>query len=135
MNNFINYFSDILPSGNTNQQNSIISPYDGFTKGNMFKNLYNPYKNIPPYEIKPMNKQAEMLTQLDSLGFALIDLNLYLDIYANDNETINLFNKYRTQKNELLKIYESQYGPIELSSDALNTYSWAWDNKPWPWEN
>ena len=131
----MNYFSNILPENNINQQNNIVSPYEGFIRGNMFKNLYDPYKVNTPFEIRPLNQQAEMLTQINALGFALIDLNLYLDVYPNDNETINLFNKYRLQKKELLNNYENQYGPIELSSDALNTYPWSWDNKPWPWEN
>ena len=30
--------------------------------------------------------------------------------------------------------YQNKYGPIVLSSDALNTYPWSWKNGPWPWE-
>ena len=43
--------------------------------------------------------------------------------------------KYRKQKEELLKQYENKFGPMVITSDALNMYPWAWDNKPWPWEN
>ena len=31
--------------------------------------------------------------------------------------------------------YENKYGPLVLDSNSLNTYPWAWDDKPWPWEN
>lgn len=145
MNNYINYpknynyQTNMLP--NINQQDmgntrvNTYNPYDGFIRGNMFKNLYDPYKQDRPYQIQPMNEQAEMLTNIDSLGFAMIDLNLYLDVFPNDRSTLELFNQYRNQKNELLKQYEAKFGPIVLSSDSLNTYPWAWDDKPWPWEN
>lgn len=145
MNNYMNYpknynyQANMLP--NVNQQNvgntsvNIYNPYEGFIRGNMFKNLYDPYKMDRPFEIQPMNEQAEMLTNIDSLGFAMIDLNLYLDVFPEDRSALELFNQYRKQKNELLKQYESKFGPMVLSSDALNTYPWAWDNKPWPWEN
>lgn len=136
-NNYIknnNYLSNMLPN-DMKYNNNIFTPYEGYISGNMFKNLYNSYKINTPYEITPMNEQAKMLTHIDALSFALIDLNLYLDNHPNDREAINLFNKYRVQKNELQKIYEDKYGPLDLSSDSLNTYPWAWDNRPWPWEN
>lgn len=112
-----------------------LNPYNGFIRGNMFPELYNGYKINNPYEITPMNEQAELLTYIDSLSFAMIDLNLYLDVNPNDKEALDLFNQYRVQNNEFLKQYENKYGPLLLSSDALNSYPWAWNNSPWPWEN
>lgn len=120
---------------NYNQNNKLYDPYNGLIRGNLFKDLYDPYKSEEPYEIKPMNEQAKLLTNLDSLGFAMIDLNLYLDVFPNDREKINLYNQYRKQKENLLKEYEGKYGPITTNSDSLNTYPWAWDNMPWPWDN
>lgn len=120
-----------------NQQNNIdnlYGPYQGFIRGNMFEKLYDPYKLKTPYDIRPMNEQAELLTSIDSLSFACIDLNLYLDIYPNDKNIIDLFNQYRIQKKELMEEYENKFGPLLLNSDSLNSYPWAWDNKPWPWE-
>lgn len=144
MNNYVNYPKNYnyltnmyqntnVVKPNYNQPN-IYEPYEGFIRGNMFQNLYDPYKNQRPYEIKPMNEQAKMLTNIDSLGFAMIDLNLYLDVNPNDQKAINLYNQYRNQKEELLKTYEKKYGPLLLSSDALEKTPWAWDDKPWPWE-
>lgn len=147
MNNYLNYpknynyqpniIPNITPQPNMNNYNlqDLYNPYEGFIRGNMFPSLYDPYKNEKPYQIQPMNEQADMLTNIDALDFATIDLDLYLDTNPNDKKAIELFNQYRKQKEELLKQYENQYGPIVLSSDALNTYPWAWDNRPWPWEN
>ena len=123
------------PLYNQNIQNKqIYDPYNGFIRGNMFPELYNSYKLNKPLEITPMNEQAELLTYVDALTFAMIDLNLYLDIYPNDREALELFNQYRMQTDEYTKKYESKYGPLELTSNSLNTFPWAWDNAPWPWE-
>ena len=117
------------------QNDNLFNPYEGLIRGNLFKNIYDPYKNQKPYAIKPMNNQAKMLTDIDSLEFALIDLNLYLDVYPDDKSAIELFNKYRNEQNELLHNYQNEFGPILLNSDSLNNMPWMWDNKPWPWEN
>ena len=117
------------------QKDNLYDPYQGFIRGNMFKDLYDPYKLNNPYNIEPANDQAKLLTSIDALSFAMIDLNLYLDIYPNSKEYIDLFNRYRIEKNNLVKEYENKYGPLTLDSDANNTYPWAWDRMPWPWEN
>ena len=117
------------------QKDNLYDPYQGFIRGNMFKDLYDPYKLNNPYNIEPANDQAKMLTCIDALSFAMIDLNLYLDIYPNSKEYIDLFNRYRIEKNNLVKEYENKYGPLTLDSDANNTYPWTWDRMPWPWEN
>ena len=116
------------------QDKQIYDPYNGFIRGNMFPELYNSYKLNKPLEITLMNEQAELLTYVDALTFAMIDLNLYLDVYPNDREALELFNQYRMQADEYTKKYESKYGPLELTSNSLNTFPWAWDNTPWPWE-
>ena len=122
-------------SYNKQNDNRLFDPYNGLIRGNLFKNLYEPYNTKEPYEIKPMNEQARLLTDIDALGFAMIDLNLYLDVFPNDREKINLYNQYRKEKEEILKEYESKYGPITTNSDSLNSYPWAWNNMPWPWDN
>lgn len=117
------------------KNDKLYDPYNGLIRGNLFKNTYDPYNNREPYEIKPINEQARLLTDIDALGFAMIDLNLYLDVFPNDREKIVLYNQYRKEKESMLKEYESKYGPITTSSDSLNTYPWTWDNMPWPWDN
>ena len=121
---------------NMNQVDSkLFDPYTGFISGNMFPILYNSYKLSNPLDIEPMNEQAELLTSIDALCFACIDLNLYLDLYPDDKSVIELFNRYNIQKKKLEKDYESKFGPLFLSSDSLNKYPWSWDDSPWPWQN
>ena len=132
-----NIFNQIknINTNNNLEQNSLYEPYNGFIRGNMYKKLFDPYKIKEPYEIRPMNEQAELLTYIDALCFATIDLSLYLDVYPNDKTAIDLFNQYRIQKKDLTEQYENKFGPLLLSSDSLNSYPWAWDDRPWPWEN
>ncbi len=122
--------------GNYNQQinpNEVYDIYGGFIRGNMFPDLYNQYKNNKPFEIEPMNEQAELLTYLDAYSFAAHDLNLYLDNNPNDRDMINLFKEYATKANQIQKEYEQKFGPLFV--DASTTYPWAWNDSPWPWEN
>jgi len=134
-NNLNMYNQNKIIKNNFQNQNELYDPYNGLIRGNLFKELYDPYISEEPYEIKPMNDQAKMLTKLDSLGFAMVDLNLYLDVYPNDKEKINLYNQYKREKEILLKEYENKYGPITTTSDSLNSFPWAWNNMPWPWDN
>lgn len=137
-NDYYNYvnntYNQPLYNQKQNETKKLLDPYKGFIRGNMFPDLYNGYKLNNPLEITPLNEQADMLTYIDSLCFALIDLNLYLDIYPNDAKMIELFNTYRMEKDEITNEYESKYGPLSLNSASLNRAPWAWDNMPWPWE-
>ena len=116
------------------QQNtsSLYDAYDGFIRGNMFADLFNTYKINKPYDIKPSNEQAELLTYIDAYCFAAHDLNLYLDTHPNDTEAFNIFKKYIDDANNIISQYEQKYGPLLVGS---STYPWAWNNSPWPWEN
>ena len=134
MNNYFNIDNQFFNSS-SKQDLDLYDPYEGFIRGNMYKNLYDPYKINSPYEIKPMNEQAEMLTYIDALCFACIDLSLYLDVFPNNKDAINLFNKYNSQKKNFMDKYQEKFGPLTLDSDALNAYPWAWNERPWPWDN
>jgi len=116
------------------KMNNVFDPYNGLIRGNMFPDLYNSYKVNDPYEIMPMNKQAEMLTYIDSLTFACIDLGLYLDVNPDDKEALELYNKYRSMLGEYMVPYQNEFGPITMTSDSLNKYPWMWNKMPWPWE-
>lgn len=113
--------------------NDLYDVYNGFIRGNMFPDLYNTYKIPRPYDVKPMNEQAELLTYIDAYCFAAHDLNLYLDNNPNDRQMIELFNQYTSEANNAINEYEQKYGPLFV--DGSTTYPWAWNDSPWPWEN
>ena len=134
INNFMDQYSNNNSFSNNNVDNNLYDDYQGFIRGNMFKNLYDPYKIQQPYEIKPMNEQADLLTHIDALTFAMTDLQLYLDTHPTDRGMISLFNKYRKEKIDRVKDYESKYGPLTIDSDSIGQNSWEWIDEPWPWQ-
>lgn len=140
MNNYRDYYNYV--NNNYNQPNykntlnsNIFDPYQGFIRGNLFPDLYNGYKLNNPVEIMPKNEQAELLTYIDALCFALIDLNLFLDINPNDENAIRLYNEYRKEKDMYMKAYQDKFGPISLDSASLEGNTWKWIKSPWPWES
>ena len=139
MNNYRDYYN--YANNNYNQPNykntlnaNIYDPYQGFIRGNMFPDLYNTYKLNKPVEIMPKNEQTELLTYIDALCFALIDLNLFLDLNPNDENAIRLYNEYRKEKDMYMRAYQDKFGPISLDSANLDGSTWKWIKSPWPWE-
>ena len=130
----LNYQS-LMPNNNSsNKQNkNILDSEEGFKRGNMFKNLYDEYKNFKPRKLTASSEREDMLFQIMEYAFAMKDLNLYLDIYPNDKDSLNLFNTYLNKKKELTTMYEEKYGPLTIDSEVQNN-NWFWDNAPWPWE-
>lgn len=122
-----------MPSA-TNQTITLFGPYEGFIKGNLYSNLYDPYKDYNPAQLMPNNQYQEDLLNLNQMQFATHEINLFLDNYPNDNNMLSLYNKYKESYLNLLQEFESKYGPLMVSSDVLNTTPWAWNNEPWPWE-
>lgn len=113
--------------------NELFDVYNGFIRGNMFPKLYNQYKISRPFDIKPMNEQADLLTKVDAYCFAAHDLNLYLDTHPNDKDMIRLFKELSDDFDKSVLEYESKYGPLFVSSS--DGMSWSWNESPWPWEN
>ncbi len=118
----------------TSNKLSLYNPYEGYLRGNLFKNLYNGYKNYQPLKINVNSEKEEMMLNIGEISFASHDLSLYLDNFPNDKEALNLFNKYRKMTNELVENYERKYGPIDISSNDIKNVPFSWEQDKWPWE-
>ena len=127
----MNGIGPLLPNPNTL---NLYGPYEGYIKGNLFKDLYEPYKNYEPRKLVPTSEREERLLNLNQLHFAAHELNLYLDVHPDDRSALNEFNRYRKMANEAMIAYENQYRPLDVSSDVLEAYPWAWEGTVWPWE-
>jgi spore coat protein JB len=103
--------------------NNLFDPYQGFIRGNMFKNIFDQFGKI--YDVKPLNEQAELLTYIDAYTFACIDLKLYLDIFDDDTDLINLYNMYSMELKKYMMEYESKFGPLNENSNYLEG-NWNW---------
>jgi len=110
----------------------LYSVEEGFLRGNMFKGLYEPYKNYQPYRIEFSNERERLLFNVQKYDFAINDLNLYLDLYPKDEYVFCLFKQYVEEYEKAKKEYECRYGPLMITDDAGNTYDWS--KNPWPWD-
>ena len=116
------------------QNNQNIMPiYEGYIKGNLFPDLYDQYLNYQPAKLIPNNEQAELLLNVNQTTFAAHELKLYLDIYPNDTNMIQLYNEYQKKASDAIKAYERKYGPI-LADSPSNTNDFSWEAYAWPWE-
>ena len=109
----------------------LFSLEDTINYGTLFKDIYYPYKKSP--KLIAENSEEEKLKVIQEYAIALMDLNLYLDIYPNDNYLLNLFNEYQNQYEKHVKEFESKYYPLNASSASKNNY-WNWLEGKWPWE-
>lgn len=126
--------TDIYKSNTTSTIPELSNPKTALDRGNLFNNLYDPYKNYQYRRLNPSNKKEELLYSALSYLFTLQELDLYLDIYPNNQNMINLYNNYLSEYNKYLLEYEKNYGPISLDSPYLKGNSWLWLKSPWPWE-
>jgi len=76
----------------------------------------------------------DLLRQIQEVEFALIDLNLYLDNYPENQQALVDYNMLTQKLMELKNMYEMQYGPLTNFGYAPSQYPWTWVNEPWPWE-
>ena len=113
---------------------NLSDPYVGYINGNLFTNLYNPYKNYIPNELKPMDEQEYLRELIQIYDFAAHDLNLYLDINPDDSEVIKLRSEYVNELKKATLEYENKYGAIDLESSTLSNSPWGWDTLNWPWD-
>jgi len=112
----------------------LFSPSEGLMKGNMYANLYDPYKNYKPMTLKPRSERESMLIQIQMYKFAMNDLVLYLDVNPKNSDLIKLYNDYLKKVNELTNNYEKMYGPLTNDGMVMPANDWIWNNSPWPWE-
>jgi spore coat protein JB len=114
--------------------NNLANPKEGFLRGNLFNNLYDPYKNYKYTKLNPTNKKEEMLFNILMYKFALKELNLYLDNFPNNTQILNLYNQYLLEEKKLCNQYQKNYGPLTIDSENIESNNWKWIKSPWPWE-
>ena len=110
----------------------LFNPYEGFLKGNAFKDQYIPYKDYIVAKINFNSEQEEWLFNISEYEFMMHEMNLYLDVNPTDKDILNKFNEYRNKTNELVMQYERKYGPLIINDNDNRSFNWI--NK-WPWVN
>ncbi len=117
---------------NQNNNLNLFDPYEGYLKGNAFKDEYKPYKNYKVAKINIASEKDELLAKIGEDSFMMHDLNLYLDVNPNDTEALNKFIMYRNKLNDEIMKYERKYGPLGIKSEESNNNNFNWVSN-WPW--
>lgn len=76
----------------------------------------------------------ELLKELQSFDFVLVELTLYLDTHPNDVQAITQFNQFAQKRQELACEYEAEYGPLLQFGHSYSRNPWDWSDSPWPWQ-
>ena len=110
--------------------NDIYNKDEALVKGNLYKNLYVPYKNYKEDKVKVYNEQDKDMLALQELCFVINDLNLYLDLHPEDNNSFKIFKDTVKSYKEKKKEYVKKWGPIDLL-DKMDDYEWTLSLFPW----
>lgn len=135
--NYDTWYQNMMRNFNSNNNMTgsfLFTPEVAYNNGNLFSNLYSQYKNYRPAQLSANTEKEKLLLDIGRLSFAAHDLNLYLDLNPNDESMLALFNDYRKQADSMISEYESKFGPLNISSNGLETGPFKWINSPWPWE-
>lgn len=77
------------------------------------------------------NLREEMMMQLRSYKFSIIELGLYLDTHPDDEKALCLHREYSKKAKELADEYQKMFGPLTIDYPCKK---WRWLEEPWPWE-
>ena len=97
--------------------------------------LSNNYNNngcgCDPERTVDCDMRREMMDQIRSYDFAIVELALYLDTHPEDQRALCLHKKYCKQLKELKDKYQKVYGPLTINYPCNK---WRWLEEPMPWE-
>ena len=128
-----NNFNPFLNTRNTQNNPKLFESDEAFMLGNLFKELYMTYKGFTNYCIQSNNQRQKSLLEVQIYGFVAHEINLFLDIYPDNQRMIDLYVEYANKAREATIAFEEQFGPLTVS-DSSNEYPFQWVQGPWPWE-
>ena len=98
-------------------------------RGTLYPGLDLPFKGMVNTKEKPVTPK----TELQTLGFAIQELALYLDTHRDDREALELYQQYQQMHHDCMERYTENCGPMNHHTPTKgNQYCWLQD--PWPWE-
>lgn len=77
--------------------------------------------------------ESALSEAIQAVRFALIELQLYLDMHPESAEALRTYTEYTDKLRELTAQYVRHYGPISMG-DVTGKNGWTWGMKPMPSE-
>ena len=87
-------------------------PRKGFVRGTLFPGLDLPFMGMVNKDEQPITP----LTELQTLGFAIHEIALYLDTHRDDKEALDLYRGLQKLYHQGKEKYEKLYGPLNHMS-------------------
>ena len=79
--------------------------------------------------------REQLMDTINEVSFAVDDIKLYLDTHPDDKKALEFFKEKVMIRNEALKEYAAQYGPLTIdTAEETCSRQWDWVMQPWPWE-
>lgn len=103
-------------------------PRKALVRGTLFPGLDLPFMGMVNKNELPVTP----LTELQTLGFVIQELALYLDTHRDDQEALDIYRTFQKLYEKGKAVYEKKYGPLTHKSLTDGEYRWLDD--PWPWE-
>lgn len=75
-----------------------------------------------------------LLHELQTIDFVLVELNLYLDTHPHDAAALQQFNQFAEARKKVAQLYEANYGPLMHFGHSTSPGAWKWNDTPWPWQ-
>ena len=75
---------------------------------------------------------ANTMLKLQQTGFAVTDLNLYLDTHPDDAQALQAYARAQNAYRAAAAEYQALYGPLTAADAGADI--WLWGAKPWPWQ-
>ena len=75
--------------------------------------------------------RTELMDEIRSINFSIIELAQYLDINPDDRKALCLHSEYSNKLRMLTDTYQRLYGPLSIECPCNK---WRWLEQPWPWE-
>ncbi len=84
-----------------------------------------------------LSEHEKKLNEISTIGFALVDLTLYLDTHPDCKKGLTLFKELSKKRLEGLAEYAREYNPLTQLSMITGTPdsdTYGWGKGPAPWE-
>lgn len=103
-------------------------PRKALVRGTLFPGLDLPFMGMVNKQEQPVTP----LTELQTMGFVIQELALYLNTHRDDLEALEMYRQYQKLYHKGRQAYEKMCGPLTHMSLVEGNYQWLDD--PWPWE-
>lgn len=98
-------------------------------RGTLYPGLDLPFHGMVNNVEKPVTPKS----QLQSLGFVLQELALYLDTHPNDQKALEMYRNYQRMYHDHGMRYSEECMPLNHAT-PVHDKEYTWLRDPWPWE-